>query len=230
MEAMTNDRAAAFPAVPAYPDYAPEERVADGIVHAVGVFGSIVAFVSVYAYALSLLSVPVNVALIVYGLTVVALFCFSAAYHMTPWPAMRPMLRRFDQAAIYLKIAGSYTPVVFLVDTFFAYVMLAMIWSAALMGAAAKIFGGGKLDSYTVSLYLAMGWASVLLVWPMFETIPFVHAWLIVAGGIVYSVGVIFHQWEALKYNNALWHLFVLGASALHFWAITGAAFAVGMG
>ncbi len=215
---------------PAYPDYAPEEKFADGIVHVIGVVGSIVGFLSVYAYALSLLSMPTNVALIVYGLTVVGLFSFSAAYHLTPWPELRPALRRFDQAAIFLKIAGSYTPVVFLIDTAFGYVMLAMIWSAALMGAAGKLFAGGALDRYTVTIYLGLGWASLLLVWPMFTVIPYAYAWLIVAGGIVYSVGVIFHQWEGLKYQNALWHLFVLSASALHFFAITGASFAVGSG
>ncbi|MBO6611788.1 MAG: hemolysin III family protein [Roseitalea sp.] len=211
-----------------YPDYAREERIADGTIHVLGVLASLIGFAFVYAFAFTTLSVPLNSALIVYGLTVFGLFCFSAAYHMTPWPETRPLLRRFDQAAIFLKIAGSYTPVVVLIGGGLAYSLLAMIWAAALLGAAGKLFSGGILDRYTVLLYLAMGWASLLLVWPMFATVPFVDAWLIVAGGLIYSVGVIFHQWDGLKYQNAVWHGFVLSASACHFIAIVHASFALG--
>lgn len=208
-----------------YPAYAREERIADGVMHALGVLASLIGFSFVYVFAFTTLSIPLNTALLVYGLTVVALFCFSAAYHMTPWPEYRPTLHRFDQAAIFLKIAGSYTPVVVLIGGAFAYVMLAMIWAAALLGAAGKLFSGGILDRYTVFLYLGMGWVSLLLVWPMFTTVPFVDAWLIVAGGLIYSVGVIFHQWDGLKYQNAVWHGFVFAASACHFIAIVHAAF-----
>ena len=210
-----------------YPDYTRGERIADGAVHVLGVAASLAGFALVYAFAFDTLPVPLNTALIVYGLTVFALFCFSAAYHMTPWPRMRPALRRFDQAAIFLKIAGSYTPVVVLIGGGFAYLMLATIWAAALAGAAGKLFSGGILDRYTVFLYLGMGWASMLLAWPMFASVPFVDAWLIVAGGLVYSVGVIFHQWSGLKYQNAVWHGFVFAASACHFTAIVHASFAL---
>lgn len=208
-----------------YPDYSREEKIADGTIHVLGIVASLIAFAFVYAYGMTMLSVQLNIALVIYGLTVVSLFCFSAAYHMTPWPRVRPLLRRFDQAAIFLKIAGSYTPIVFLIDTTFGYVMLAMIWVAALAGAAAKLHAGGILDRYTVILYLALGWASLFLLWPMFTTVPFVDAWLIIAGGVVYSVGVVFHQWDGLKFQNAVWHGFVLVASACHFVAITHASF-----
>lgn len=211
-----------------YPSYAREERIADGTMHVIGVVSSLIGFAFVYAYALTTLSVPLNVALIIYGLTVFALFCFSAAYHMTPWPQARPTLRRFDQAAIFLKIAGSYTPIVVMIGGAFAYSMLAMIWAAALLGAAGKLFTGGILDRYTVVLYLALGWVSLFLVWPMFAAVPFVAAWLIIAGGVIYSVGVIFHQWHGLKYQNAVWHGFVFTASACHFVAITHASFTLG--
>ena len=212
----------------AYPAYSREERIADGAMHAIGVLASLIGFAFVYAFALPTLSVPLNAALIAYGLTVFGLFCFSAAYHMTPWPDTRPMLRRFDQAAIFLKIAGSYTPIVVLIGGGFAYAMLAMIWAAALLGAAGKLFTGGILDRYTVVLYLSLGRASLFLVWPMFAIVPFFDAWLIVAGGIIYSVGVVFHQWHGLKYQNAVWHGFVFVASACHFVAITHASFALG--
>ena len=209
-----------------YPNYALSEKIADGTVHVIGIVASIIGFAFVYAYGLTHLSVELNIALVIYGLTVVSLFCFSAAYHMTPWPQARPLLRRLDQAAIFLKIAGSYTPIVFLIDSPFGYVMLGLIWAAALIGAGAKLHAGGVLDRYTVIIYLALGWASLFLLWPMFTSVPFIDAWLIIAGGVVYSVGVVFHQWDGLKYQNAVWHGFVLAASVCHFIAITHAAFA----
>lgn len=226
MSAVATDTEAVAAPGSYYPDYSRSERVADGVMHGMGVVASLIGFAFVYAFAFNTLPVPLFAALIVYGLTVFALFCFSAAYHMTPWPELRPTLRRFDQAAIFLKIAGSYTPVVVLIGGVFAYVMLAMIWAAALLGAAGKLFSGGILDRYTVVLYLAMGWVSLFLMWPMFTTVPFIDAWLILAGGLIYSVGVIFHQWDGLKYQNAVWHGFVFVASACHFVAIVHASFA----
>ncbi len=211
-----------------YPDYTRGERIADGVIHIAAILASLIAFSIVVALAVTRLSVPISVALIVYGLSVFALFCCSAAYHMTPWPRFRPLLRRFDQAAIFVKIGGSYTPLVVLIDTVFGYIVLVVVWGAAILGAGGKIAFGRLFEGYSTVLYLALGWASLLLAWPLFMTIPFVDAWLVIAGGVAYSVGVIFHQWDGLRYQNAVWHSFVVVASACHFIAITHAAFALG--
>ncbi|WP_306118663.1 MULTISPECIES: hemolysin III family protein [unclassified Roseitalea] len=212
----------------AYPDYTRGERIADGVIHVLAIIASLVAFSILFVFAITRLSVPMSIALIVYGISVMALFCFSAAYHMTPWPGARPLLRRLDQAAIFVKIGGSYTPIVLLIDTLFGYVILTMVWVAALVGAGGKIVFGRLFEGYSVPLYLGLGWASLLLLWPMFATVPFIDAWLVIAGGVAYSVGVIFHQWDGLKYQNAVWHGFVFIASACHFAAITHAAFVLG--
>ena len=212
----------------AYPSYTHGERIADGVIHIAAILASLIAFSIVLAFAVTRLSVPLNAALIVYGLSVFALFCCSAAYHMTPWPRCRPLLRRFDQAAIFMKIGGSYTPLVVLIDTFFGYIVLIVVWGTAIFGAGGKIIFGRLFEGYSTVLYLALGWASLLLAWPLFRTIPFVDAWLVIAGGVAYSVGVIFHQWDGLRYQNAVWHGFVVVASACHFVAITHAAFALG--
>ncbi|MEO1745586.1 MAG: hemolysin III family protein [Pseudomonadota bacterium] len=211
-----------------YPDYSRSEVIADAVIHAIGIAVSIITFTTIYVYAFQSLSTPLNVALVIYGASVVSLFVLSASYHLTPFPASRPFLRLLDQSAIFFKIAGSYTPIVFMIDTAFGYIMLALIWSGAIMGAAGKLSSREMLDKHTVYIFLAMGWASVLLLWPIFQTLPTQDAILIVLGGAVYSAGVIFHQWDGLRFQNAIWHAFVLTASLLHLFAIADAAFAVG--
>ena len=160
-------------------------------------------------------------AVAVYAGALIATFTASAVYHMTPWDAARPVLRRIDHAAIYLKIAGTYTPLVLLIGTGFAYVVLGLVWVLAIAGAVAKLFfwsSPGRLGPW---LYLVLGWLSVALVWPLVQTLPPVATALVVAGGLLYSAGVIFFSWENLKYSNAIWHGFVLAASACFFAAIT---------
>ncbi|MDZ7823352.1 MAG: hemolysin III family protein [Ahrensia sp.] len=205
-----------------YPNYTFEERFADGVVHAVGVIGSIIAFWILFSQA----AIDKNITpwLTVYAMCVIALFCFSAAYHMTPWPQYRPVLRRFDQSAIYFKIAGTYTPLVFIVGTTFSYSLLAAIWVAAALGAGVKLLTGDKLDRHTVMIYLVLGWSSVLLIWPLYNNLPTADIALVLLGGALYTVGVYFHQSTTIKFSVAIWHSFVLAASACHFIAIADAA------
>ena len=110
-----------------YPTYARSERIADGTMHAVGVLGAITGAVVLIVWSTGTATAGQIAAISVYGATLIATFVASAIYHMTPWPAIRPLLRRFDHAAIYLKIAGTYTPLVVLIGSWFAYVVLAVI-------------------------------------------------------------------------------------------------------
>jgi len=208
-----------------YPDYTRAERIADGIIHAVGIAASVVAVVVLLIAAIPTLDVFSTTALAIYGVTVVALFSVSAAYHMVSHADWKPVLRRFDQAAIFFKIAGTYTPLVVLIGSAFSYSILAFVWIAALLGAAAKLFLRHKLDGISVGIFLLLGWASLTLAWPIFETLPIAVSVLILAGGLLYSIGVVFHLWNGLKFQNAIWHAFVLAASACHFSAVAAGAF-----
>ncbi len=207
-------------------DYSRAERVADGIIHVVGISASLIAVSFLLIIALPRMDAASGAALTIYGIAIVSLFTVSAAYHMTPRMHWRPFLKRCDQAAIFLKIAGTYTPLVILIGSLFGYVVLAFVWLAALMGAFAKLALGERYERISVALYLPMGWASILLIWPIFTTLPPSAGWLIVAGGVLYTVGVIFHVWEKLKYQNAIWHAFVLAASSCHFAAVARASMA----
>jgi len=207
-----------------WPNYTRGERIADGTIHAIGIVGSILAFYYLFSFP-GLIDANLVPALIVYAVCSIALFCFSALYHLAPWPHRRPFLRRVDQAAIFFKIAGTYTPLVFLVDTLFGYSLLTAVWIAASVGAISKLMTGDRLDSHTVTIYLGLSWSSALLLWQLVQTLDFWSVWFVVLGGILYTIGVIFHQWDGLKFQNAIWHAFVLVASACHFTAVASAAF-----
>ncbi|WP_223476889.1 PAQR family membrane homeostasis protein TrhA [Oricola indica] len=210
-----------------YPDYTRAERIADGVIHVVGITASVIAVAILLVIAVPTLEMSYSTALAIYGLTVVTLFSVSAAYHMISHAGSRAVLRKLDQAAIFLKIAGTYTPLVLMIGTAFSYAVLAFVWIAALLGAVGKVAFGHRLEGVSVGIFLVLGWASLTLAWPIFATLPIAVSLLILAGGVLYSIGVIFHVWEGLKYQNAIWHAFVLAASSCHFIAVTTGAFAL---
>lgn len=206
---------------PLYPTYSRPERIADGVIHAIGVTFAVAGAITLIVLAAIWAGGAQVAAISVYGGALIATFAASALYHMSPRPEWRPTLRRIDHAAIYLKIAGTYTPFVVLIGSAFAYGVLALVWVLALGGALAKVFFWRNPGRFGTVLYLVLGWLAVLLVWPMAQTLPPVAAMLAVAGGFLYTAGVIFFTWESLRFSNAIWHGFVLAASGCFFAAIT---------
>jgi hemolysin III len=156
----------------------------------------------------------------------VGMFSCSAAYHMTPAEAWRPFLRRLDQAAIFLKIAATYTPFLAVkMGSEWGYGLLGVIWIAAIAGALAKLIFTARWDGMSLILYLALGWASVFTLYPLAYSVPALSLMLLGIGGVLYTLGVVFHVWESLPYQNAIWHLFVLAGTGFHFAAIATALF-----
>jgi hemolysin III len=145
----------------------------------------------------------------------------SFSYNIWPVSRTKWILRRFDHSAIFVLIAATYTP--FLERGADDPVLLAMligIWLFAAAGIALKCFFPGRYDRLAILLYLAMGWSGVFVAGPVAERIPFASTLLIVIGGIIYSLGVIFHVWEKLRFQNAIWHGFVVAAAAVHYSAV----------
>jgi hemolysin III len=204
-----------------YPRYARAERIADGVMHALGVTFALTGAVVLITFAALSASGGQIAAVSVYAGALIATFTASAFYHLTPWERLRPALRRVDHAAIFLKIAGTYTPFVVLIHSAFAYAVLALVWTLALGGALLRLLKRGKLGRIQTWTYLLLGWLSLLLVWPMVQTLPVPATALVLTGGLLYSAGVIFFRWESLRFSNAIWHGFVLAASACFFAAIT---------
>jgi hemolysin III len=202
-------------------NYDRAELIADGVVHVVGVcFGMIAATVlvvltPVYATALDVAVVSVYVA----GL--MAMLVLSATYNLWPVSRAKWVLRRFDHSAIYLLIAATYTPFIMeLKDSIFAIALLIGVWGAAIVGIVLKLVLPGRFDRLAVGLYLAMGWSGVMLYDAVVKALPTMALAFIVAGGVLYSLGVIFHAWQRLRFQNAIWHCFVLLGAACHYTAI----------
>ena len=192
---------------------------ADGVVHVtgatLGLTGGILLLIHVGGGGLPWQGVAVYVA------SLVAMLGFSATYNIWPVSKMKWLLRRFDHAAIYFLIAGTYTPLLrFLESRTEAIVLGAVIWTGAVIGMALKFFAPGRFDKLAIAIYLALGWAGILSAGSFLRVLPVPVSALIAAGGIIYSLGVIFHVWDRLRFQNAIWHGFVAIAAACHFAAI----------
>jgi len=201
-----------------YPTYTRSERVADGSMHAIGVTGAVLGAIMLLVWSAPVASPWEITAISVYAITLIGTFTASAFYHMTPWESIRPALRRIDHAAIYLKIAGTYTPLVVMIGSGLAYVVLGIVWTLAVIGMVLKLVFWSRPGQFGPALYLIMGWMSIVLVWSSWEALPFGY---ILAGGLLYTVGVVFHASKNMKFANAIWHGFVVAASACFFVAIT---------
>ncbi|MGJ8623209.1 MAG: PAQR family membrane homeostasis protein TrhA [Yoonia sp.] len=204
-----------------YPAYARSERIADATMHAVGVLGAVSGAVVLIVWHAGTASGAYLAGLAIYGATLIATFAASAFYHFTPWEQIRPLLRRFDHAAIYLKIAGTYTPLVVLIGSGFAYAVLAVVWTLALVGMVLKLFFWRTPGRFGPVLYLVMGWLSLALIWSLWPLVPVSAMVLMGIGGLLYTAGVPFYASETMKYALAIWHGCVVIASACFFAAIT---------
>lgn len=208
------------------PRYSTEERRADGAIHVLGIFGGLAAVIAMMIPAAQSLKLSAVSSLSIYSVTLLMMLGCSAAYNLRCSTKWSSLLQRFDHAAIFLKIAGTYTPFAVLMGGIAGYLMLSMVWTIALLGAAAK-FVSTNWNGIDIPVYLALGWIGLLALEPIATTFSPRVLSLLAAGGVLYSVGVIFHVWRGLKYHNAIWHAFVLVATGCHFGAVAIAAFAL---
>jgi hemolysin III len=208
----------------AMPQYTQAERVADGVIHVTGVAFSVVATAVMMMLAARALPAAATASLGVYAFGMVAVFACSAAYHLATRPRLKAILRRFDHAAIYVKIAGTYTPLAFVkMGDAVGFALLGAVWAITAFGATAKLLWPERLVRTSYVLYLAQGWAIVAALDSLVPAVSSRVLILLVLGGCLYTAGVVFHLWEKLRYHNAIWHGFVLLASACHFAAIVDA-------
>jgi hemolysin III len=202
--------------------YSRGELIADGIVHAVGIVLAIAAGSAMLTLAAAHAGPGEYVAAVFYVVALLTVLSVSFAYNL--WPVTSPakwVLRRFDHSAIYLLIAATYTPFLAqLGDTPLAGWMIVLVWAAAAAGIAIKIVLPGRFDRLAVAFYLVIGWSGLVLAGPLVATLSTATLALIVAGGIVYSLGVVFFAWHGLRYHAALWHGFVVLGAGLHFAAL----------
>ena len=197
------------------------ELVADGVVHVVGLIIAIAAGSILLAYATTHTAPESVLALVVYVASLVAVLGVSLAYNLWPVSPIKMYLARFDQAAIFLFIAGTYTPfLAVLGGTPVATMLTVFVWGASLIGVALKLIVPERFGRLAIALYLAIGWSGIFVFSSLAQSLPPLALWLLPAGGVVYSLGIIFHLWEKLKFQNVLWHVFVVAGACLHLWAV----------
>lgn len=202
-------------------DYDRSELIADGIVHGIGLSAALIGVTALIFYATMWSTSGQLAAAWVYGIGLVLALSVSFLYNLYPICRTKLYLRRIDHSAIFMLIAATYTP--FLQrgwDDPFLFAMLIGIWAVALAGIAMKCLLPGRFDRLTILLYLAMGWGGILAARSLFTALSTTTLVLIVVGGVIYSVGIIFHVWERLRYQNAIWHGFVVAGSAVHYSAV----------
>ena len=207
-----------------FPSYSTPEKLADGIIHVIGVVAGILATVWMLTSAAGS-SVAGSVAsLSVYCIGLLAMLSASAAYNMAPPGRAKGILRRVDHAVIFLMIAGTYTPfTMHLIEGWQGVALGIAIWIVACVGIALKLFFPRRLERLSLALYLAMGWMLVIVIGPIIDSLEPDTLALLLAGGILYTIGAGIHALRRLPFHNAIWHALVLVAAGLHYASIYGA-------
>jgi len=198
------------------------EAVANSVTHGLGLVASLVALPVVVQATLSRRDPAQTVGAVVFGMSLVLLYGASTIYHSFAHSRARRVLRLIDHSAIYLLIAGSYTP--FALGPLrgrFGTILLVSIWTMALLGIFLKSSRGLGRPWLSTALYIGMGWISVVAIRPLITHVGAAGVWWLVAGGLCYTGGVVFYATDhRLRYGHAVWHLFVLAGSTCHFFAV----------
>ena len=201
--------------------YSPAEEIANSVTHGIGALLSIVGLIVLVNLATTHGNVWHIVSSSVFGATLILLYLSSTLYHSIPAPGAKKMLRLFDHIAIYLLIAGTYTP--FLLVNLrgpWGWSLFALVWGIAVTGIILKVSPLGHKRGLSLTLYLILGWIILIAIKPLLGYLDPAGFRLLIAGGLAYTGGVIFYSWQRLPYNHAIWHLFVLAGSCFHFFAV----------
>jgi hemolysin III len=196
------------------------EMGVDGGIHAcaivAGVIGSVVLLFAAAAEGAADIA-----AVAVYSGCLITMFACSAAYNLGRFTRHGHWLKHVDQAAIFLMIAGTYTPFTALrLSGVWSVIFTTLVWGAALVGILLRLLHGRLFERVSVAIYLALGWMGLVLVAPLLQALSVPTFILLASGGALYTIGVVFHLWERLPFQSAIWHLFVVAAAATHFVAV----------
>lgn len=198
-----------------------QEEVANAVTHGIGAVLAVAALNFLVVLSVLRGTVWHVVGFTVFGVTLVLLYFASTLYHSVTRTPLKKIFRKVDHIAIYLLIAGTYTPFCLTVlRGWMGWTFLSIMWGCALVGAIVKVVHLGGRNRLSTFLYLAMGWVGALAFKPLYEQMPALGFALLVAGGVAYSLGTIFYVRSHVKYNHSVWHLFVLLGSIFHFFAM----------
>lgn len=201
--------------------YSVREEIAHSATHGVGILLSIAGFIALVAVARRTGNASYVLACAVYGATLILLYLASTLYHCIPSPRAKRTLRVLDHSAIYLLIAGTYTPFTLIsLRGPWGWTLFGLVWGMAALGIALKVVAIGRFRWLSMVLYLCMGWLVLVALGPLRTAVSHQGVMLLFLGGVSYTVGTVFYGMRRLPYHHAVWHAFVLAGSVLHFFAV----------
>ncbi len=197
------------------------EEIVHGITHGIGAGLSIAGLTLLVVLAVLYGNVRQIVSFSVYGASLIILYLASTLYHSFQNPDVKRVFRIIDHASVFLLIAGTYTPFLLLgVRGAWGWTLLVIIWGLAILGVAFKALFIHRFQKLSVLAYVLMGWLSIVMIKEMLANIPLGGLIWMAVGGVVYTVGVIFYAMKKVRYMHAIWHVFVLGGSICHYFAV----------
>lgn len=202
-------------------DYSNREELANSLTHGLGVALSIAGLVLMVVFSSRFGDAWHVVSTAIFGATLVLLYTSSTLYHSFRGERIKQVLQKIDHAAIFLLIAGSYTP--FVLVTLrgpWGWSLFGVVWGLAIVGVALKFWHAGRFRLVSTLIYIGMGWLVLVAFNPLSAALPAGGLRLLIAGGLCYTGGAAFYLWKSLPYQHALWHLFVMAGSACHWAAV----------
>jgi hemolysin III len=200
---------------------APREELANALSHGLGLLAAMAAVPILVVGAVNRGSAADIVGSSIFGATMVLLYLTSTCYHAAPVGGLKDRLRRLDHAAIYLLIAGTYTPFTLgVLGGAWGWTLFGLVWGAAAIGVSTKLIAGIHYPRVSTAMYLIMGWSVLIATGPLLRNMPTHGIGWLVAGGLLYTTGVVFYAARRLPYGHLIWHLFVLAGSGCHFFAV----------
>lgn len=198
--------------------YSLAEEISHAITHGVGLLLSIAGLAILIGFATVHNSTLAVTCSAIFGATLIMLYGASTLYHAITHEKIKNIFQQFDHASIYLLIAGTYTPITLVaLGGVWGWTIFSIIWGCALLGITLELVFPNRFEKLSLMLYLLMGWMIIIAINPLIDNMENGGLWLLLAGGLSYSVGVIFYLWRSLPFNHAIWHLFVLGGSVTHY-------------
>ena len=202
------------------------EEIANSVSHGIGFFAALAATPFLINAAINRGSTASVVGVSIFAATMMLMYLTSTLYHALPHPRAKQVLRILDHNAIFLLIAGTYTPILLgvLYGTW-GWILFGLVWGLALAGIILKTASGHKYHGVSIAIYLGMGWSVVIAAKPLFETMPLWGIFWLALGGLFYTGGILFYRNESMPYAHAIWHLFVIAGTVCHFITIFVYAF-----
>ena len=203
------------------PQYSQQEELANVLTHGIGAILALSALIVLIVFS-SLNGTAYHiVSSAVFGTCLLLLYTMSTLYHLVKKERIKRVFRLLDHSSIFLLIAGTYTPFTLVtLNGKWGWTLFGLVWGLAVTGIITEFATGQKYKKVSLVLYIGMGWLIIIAIKPLIDTIPLGGLTLLICGGLCYTLGIVFYIWKSLAGNHAIWHLFVLGGSMLHFFAV----------